>query len=411
MPGQLSAVAMLFLSLDVILHGYQIRGKDFPKIRGYLQYTSTATGQTTAEPLLQLTNETRHVTLVARSRDGRIQLADETSISENTAHTTIKAVIPVTTKSLIPSSPANHTLVRPSNSNVTASSTEGIIGPGSIAHLPIHTTGASISTVNHITGRTTQLGGQNILPKAFFTVSHKSTTHEKPTPLTYVSGTLVPTHKDRSPVSTASIVPGPTLATQLSPAKTGTYEILNGSRPCIKAEMGLALIVQEKDSDFATQRHFNIDPKLTHASGKCGSQKSNLFLDFQGGSVNVTFIKEETSYYISEVGAYLTISNTEKTYQGMKHTMMLFETVVGHSFKCVSEQSIQLSAQLQMKTMNIHLQAFDFEGDGFGNVDECLSDYTVALPVVGAIVVILCIVGLAFYKIRQRHQSMGYQRI
>lgn len=46
---------------------------------------------------------------------------------------------------------------------------------------------------------------------------------------------------------------------------------------------------------------------------------------------------------------------------------MLFETVVGHSFKCVSEQSIQLSAQLQMKTMNIHLQAFDFEGDGFGN--------------------------------------------
>lgn len=46
--------------------------------------------------------------------------------------------------------------------------------------------------------------------------------------------------------------------------------------------------------------------------------------------------------------------------------MMMFETVVGHSFKCVSEQSIQLSAQLQMKTMNIHLQAFDFEGDSFG---------------------------------------------
>ncbi|OBS59272.1 hypothetical protein A6R68_09603, partial [Neotoma lepida] len=74
----------------------------------------------------------------------------------------------------------------------------------------------------------------------------------------------------------------------------------------------------------------------------------------------------------------------------MKHAMMMFETVVGHSFKCVSEQSIQLSAQLQMKTANIHLQAFDFEGDRFGNVDECLSDYTVVLPVVGAIVVILC---------------------
>lgn len=411
MPGQLSAVAMLFLFLDVILHGHQIREKDLPKIRGYLQYTSTATGQTTAKPLLQLTSETRHVTLVARSRDVHIQLAAQTSTSENTAHTTIKAVIPVTTKGLIPSSPVNYTLVRPSNSNVIASSTEGTIGPSSIAHLPIHTTGPSISTVNHITGRTTQLGGQTTLPQTFFTASHKSTTNEKPTPLTYVSEISVPTHKDSSPIPTAPVVPGPTLATQLSPAKTGTYEVLNGSRLCIKAEMGLALIVQEKDSDFATQRHFNIDPSLTHASGKCGSQKSNLFLDFQGGSVNVTFIKEETSYYVSEIGAYLTISNTEKTYQGMKHTMMLFETVVGHSFKCVSEQSIQLSAQLQMKTMNIRLQAFDFEGDGFGNVDECLSDYTVVLPVVGAIVVVLCVVGLAFYKIRQRHQSMGYQRI
>ncbi|KAH0512606.1 Lysosome-associated membrane glycoprotein 3 [Microtus ochrogaster] len=411
MPGQLSAVAMLFLSLDVILHGHQIREKDLPKIRGYLQYTSTATKQTTAKPLLQLTNETRHVTLVARSRDDHIQLAAETSTSENTAHRTIKAVIPVTTKGLIPSSPVNDTLVRPSNSIVTASSTEGTIGPRSIAHLPIHTTGASISTVNHITGRTTQLGSQTTLPQTFFTASHKSTTNEKPTPLTYVSGTSVPTHKDSSSISTAPVVPGPTLATQLSPAKIGTYEVLNGSRLCIKAEMGLTLIVQEKDLDFATQRHFNIDPSLTHASGKCGSQKSNLFLDFQGGSVNVTFIKEETSYYVSEVGAYLTISNTEKTYQGMKHTMMLFETVVGHSFKCVSEQRIQLSAQLQMKTMNIRLQAFDFEGESFGNVDECLSDYTVVLPVVGAIVVVLCVVGLAFYKIRQRHQSMGYQRI
>lgn len=71
-------------------------------MRGYLQYTSTATGQTTAKPLLQLTNETHHVTLVARSRDDHTQLAAQTSTSENTAHTTIKVVIPITTKVLYP---------------------------------------------------------------------------------------------------------------------------------------------------------------------------------------------------------------------------------------------------------------------------------------------------------------------
>lgn len=411
MPGQISAGALLFLSLTVILHGYQIREKEFPKARGYLQYTAAATEQTTTKPPLRLINQGSHITLASRFKDDYIQMVSETSTVENTGHITVKIATPVTTKSLPPIHSASYTFVRSNNSHMTASSTEDTIGSGSIAHLPVPTTRASLATVNYITGRNTQLGGQTILPKTFFIAPHKSITNQRPTLSTNVSGTSAPTHKDRSPTSPVLLVPRPTLVTWSSPPKIGTYEVLSGSRICIKAEMGIALIVQEKDLDSATQRHFNIDPSLTHASGKCDSQKSNLFLNFQGGSVNITFTKEENSYYISEVGAYLSISNTEKTYQGKKDTLMMFETVVGHSFKCVSEQSIQLSAQLQMKTMNIHLQAFDFEGDSFGNVNECLSDYTVVLPMVAIIVVVICVVGLSVYKIRQRHQSSAYQRI
>lgn len=406
MPGQTSAVPVL-LCLAVILHGYQVREKEFPEARGYLQNTATTTEQITAKPPLSLTNQTPHATLASRSKDDYVQMAAETSTFEDTAHITMKTAIPVTTKSLLPISSTSYTFVRTNNSHMTASSTEETIGSGSITHLPFPTTRASLGAVNHITGRSTQLGGQTTLPKALFTPSHKSTTTQRPTLSTNVSE-LTPTRKDRSTTSSVPLVP--TLVTWSSPAKIGTYEVLNGSGLCIKAEMGIVLIVQEKGLDSATQRHFNIDPSLTHASGKCGSQKSNLLLNFQGGSVNVTFTKEENLYYVSEVGAYLTISNTEKTYQG-KSAMMMFETVVGHSFKCVSEQSIQLSAQLQMKTKNIHLQAFDFEGDSFGIVDECLSDYTVVLPVVGIIVVVLCVVGLGIYKIRQRRQSSAYQRI
>ncbi|GAB1300103.1 Lysosome-associated membrane glycoprotein 3 [Apodemus speciosus] len=440
MPGQISAVAVLSLSLTVILHGYQIREKEFPKARGYLQYTATAT-----KPPLQLINQRSHVTLAPRFKDDYSQMAAETFTFENTAHITMKIAVPVTTKSLLSISSASHTFVRSNNSHMTASSTEDTNDPGSTAHLPIPATRISLATVNHITGRTTQLGGQTTLPKTFFTVTHKSTTNQRPTLSTNVSGISAPTQRDRSTTSPVRLASRPTLVTWSSPAKTGTYEVLNGSKLCIKAEMGIALIVQEKDLDSATQRRFNIDPRQTHASGQCGSQKSNFFLNFQGGSVNVTFTKEENLYYISEVGAYLTISNTEKTYQGKKNTMMMFETVVGHSFKCVSEQSIQLSAQLQMKTTNIHLQAFDFEGDSFGNVsgessvachnsaslfpsnihsqskklstneqnsvDECSSDYTVVLPVVAGVVVVLCVVGLSIYKIRQKHQSSAYQRI
>lgn len=406
MTGQISAVAVLSLSLTVILHGYQIREKEFPKARGYLQYTATAT-----KPPLQLINQRSHVTSAPRFKDHYSQMAPETFTFENRAHITMKTAIPATTKSPLPISSASHTFVRPYNSHMTTSSTEDTNDPGSIAHLPIPTTRISLATVNHITGRTTQLGGQTTLPQTFFIAPHKSTTNQRPTLSTNALGISAPTCKDRSTTSPVPLVPRPILVTWSSPAKTGTYEVLNGSKLCIKAEMGIALIVQEKDVDSATQRCFNIDPSLTHASGQCGSQKSNFFLNFQGGSVNVTFTKEENLYYISEVGAYLTLSNTEKTYQGKKSTMMMFETVVGHSFKCVSEQSIQLSAQLQMKTTNIHLQAFDFEGDSFGNVDECSSDYTVVLPVVAVVVVVLCVVGLGIYKIRQKHQSSAYQRI
>lgn len=127
--------------------------------------------------------------------------------------------------------------------------------------------------------------------------------------------------------------------------------------------------------------------------------------------MNLTFTKDENSYYISEVTAYLTVSNPEKIYQGMKSAMVMFETVVGHSFKCVSEQSVQLSTHLQLKTMNVQFQAFDFEDDHFGNVDECSSDYTVVLPVIGAIVLGLCAVGLIVYGVRLRRESSGYQRI
>lgn len=65
--------------------------------------------------------------------------------------------------------------------------------------------------------------------------------------------------------------------------------------------------------------------------------------------------------------AFISPLFSEKIYQGMKSSVMMFETVIGHSFKCVTEQSIQLSAHLHLKTINVQLQVFDFEDDHFGN--------------------------------------------
>lgn len=127
--------------------------------------------------------------------------------------------------------------------------------------------------------------------------------------------------------------------------------------------------------------------------------------------MNLTFTKEENSYYISEIGAHLTVSNPEKAFQGLQSRMVMFETVAGHSFQCVSEQITPLSPQLQLKTKNVRLQAFDFEGGHFGNVDECSSDYAVMLPVIGTVLLALCGLGLCVCVARLRRRSSGYQRI
>ncbi|KAM6223916.1 lysosome-associated membrane glycoprotein 3 [Rhynchocyon petersi] len=262
----------------------------------------------------------------------------------------------------------------------------------------------------HTTEGTTESGNQTSIPTTLSTTSSNSTTSQTSTQPTHFPGTSTATHNATQTVPPAPTAPGPTLAPQPSASKIGIYQVLNGSSLCIKAELGIGLIVQDKESVFSPQKYFNINPNGTQASGNCGPQKSNLLLTFQGGFVNFTFTKGESSYYISEVEAYLTVSHPEATYHGMKSALVLFETTVGHSFKCVSEQSLKLSAQLQLKTTNVQLQAFDFEVDNFGNVDECASDYTIVLPVI-VVVLCLCALGLIVYGIRFRRGAAGYQRI
>uniref|UniRef100_A0A8C7B9N3 Lysosome-associated membrane glycoprotein 3 n=1 Tax=Neovison vison TaxID=452646 RepID=A0A8C7B9N3_NEOVI len=416
MPWQLSAVVVLFVSLAVILHyGSQITAHVSPETGDYLP-TTAATAEATAKSFLQLTHHIPSQTLAARSMNGHTHSHRAATVK------TLVTTSLLTTNSILTTSPTTHTLVTtlatPNNSHTAASLTEATIGPSAAPGSPpttfppsAHTTGTSPSTVSHTTRKTTQPRNQTALPATLSTPPLNSTTSHQSAQPSHAPGPTTAAHNTTHKASPAPATTGPTLAPRPSSAKTGMYQVLNGSRLCIKAEMGIELTVQDTESVFSPQRYFNIDPNTTQASGKCGSRKSNLLLNFQGGFVNFTFTKDENSYYISEVRAYLTVANPEKIYQGMKSSVVMFETVVGHSFKCVSEQSIQLSTHLQLKTMNVQYQAFDFEDDHFGNVDECSSDYTIVLPVIGAIVLGLCAVGLIVYGIRLRRESSGYQRI
>ncbi|XP_027731779.1 lysosome-associated membrane glycoprotein 3 isoform X2 [Vombatus ursinus] len=222
---------------------------------------------------------------------------------------------------------------------------------------------------------------------------------------------ITTTHHVTATISSTMTTVGPTLVPQPSSPQTGTYLVYNGSRACMKADMGVQLLIQDKKTYQSSQMYFNLDPNVTRASGSCGPQRSNLLLTFPGGSVNLTFVKVKQSYHIEMVEASLTISASAKVYSGQKGGLTMFETKVGHSFKCVSEQSVELSSHLQLHTVNVQLQAFDFDGEHFGNVIECTSDYTIMIPVIVVIVIPLCILVLVFFGIRLRRKSLGYQRI
>ncbi|XP_032731340.1 lysosome-associated membrane glycoprotein 3 isoform X1 [Lontra canadensis] len=430
MSWQLSAVVVLFVSLAVILHyGSQITAQVFPETEDYLP-TTAATAEATAKPFLKITHHIPRQTSAARSMDSHTPShrdAPPSSSELPTTHTTVKTLVTtslLTTNSTPATSPTTHTLVTtlatPNNSHTAASLTEATIGPSAAPGSPpttfpplAHTTGTSPPTVSHTTRKTTQPRNQTTLPATLSTPPLNSTTSHQSAQPSHAPGPTTAAHNTTHTASPAATTSGPTLAPRPSSAKTGMYQVLNGSRLCIKAEMGIELTVQDTESVFSPQRYFNIDPNATQASGNCGSRKSNLLLNFQSGFVNFTFTKDENSYYISEVRAYLTVTNPEKIYQGMKSSVVMFETVVGHSFKCVSEQSIQLSNHLQLKTMNVQYQAFDFEDDHFGNADECFTDRNRREnPVaVGLSIAVLLVVLLTACLMASKRPSRGYERM
>ncbi|XP_074154405.1 lysosome-associated membrane glycoprotein 3 isoform X2 [Sminthopsis crassicaudata] len=300
--------------------------------------------------------------------------------------------------------PQTTTSVNPDTSSAPGSSTT--LSPGgsstSITHRTMTPQTIAGPTTLRITTQMTPSTKQTSLTTSGTATSAKGkSTRALPTSVTH--------HVTATTSSTKTTV-RPTLAPQPSAPQTGNYLVYNGSRACLRAEMGVQLLIQDKKTYFTSQMYFNLDPNGTQASGHCGPQRSNLLLTFPGGFVNLTFAKVKQSYHLETVEASLTVSSMNN-YSGLKDGLTMFETKAGYSFKCVSEQSVNLSSSLQLHTTDVHLQAFDFDGEHFGNVNECTSDYAIMVPVIVLIVIPLCIVILVFCGIRLRKKSMGYQRI
>ncbi|CAM4715647.1 lysosome-associated membrane glycoprotein 3 isoform X1 [Lepidochelys kempii] len=342
------------------------------KVTHLILTTTVAGKKTTAKPPLPTNETTTHVRVTT------------------TGQTSNKTTIQRTEKTILPTNQTTHSRVA-----TTAAAKKTTAKPTSPTNQTTTLAVTTTATTKKTAVKTT-------------TQPTKQTTHTaaKTTARTNMT-TIHPGNQTTRPATTATVEP--TLAPNTSSPTTGAYNVSNGSVNCIKASMGLELIVQ--NSKTQKKGYFNIDPSITQTSGSCGNRQSNLNLTFNGGFISFTFVKKDRIYYISTVEASLKIHSV-----GSWHNVtskQLFTATMGNSFKCLSKQMVNLADNFQLLTVNTQLQAFAIVGNQFGKEEECSLDRNRrTIPIaLGLSILGLFVIVLAFGLISRRKPNRGYERI
>ncbi|XP_004176851.5 lysosome-associated membrane glycoprotein 3 [Taeniopygia guttata] len=209
-----------------------------------------------------------------------------------------------------------------------------------------------------------------------------------------------------SPASTARPSPTP----QPSAIPTGTYTVSDGNRTCVKAVMGLQLMA--RSTQQAQMEYVTVNPNATKISGSCGMVQSELTLTFSGGFVNITFVKQASSYSVTKIESRIQLSFEGMLYYAALNEK-LFTTTLGNSFKCASRQIFLLEKNFQILFVHMQLQAFEIVGNQFGKEEECFPDRNgKAAPIAVCLTILgLFVIVFATFLISRRKPHRGYEHI
>ncbi|XP_067157533.1 lysosome-associated membrane glycoprotein 3 [Apteryx mantelli] len=339
--------------------------------------TTQATSQTA--PTVLTTTAAENTTAAGHSTI-RARETDTPAVKYTTVHLTSPTNQTMTNASVATKAAATNTTGKPTQPNNQTTTTS------------ITTTATTKTTVKP----TTRSANQTSAPKTPTTTAMTNTTTVHPGKQTTIPST--------------TMMVRPTLSPQPSPIPTGTYTVRNRSMTCIRAVMGLQLMVQ--NTQKKQMECMNINPNMTRTSGSCGTLQSALNITFNGGFINFVFVKKARTYYVSTIEASLQLSSGGMIYYAAIHEQ-LFTTKLGNSFKCASKQIFGLEKSFQLLTVNMQLQAFDIVGNQFGKEEECFLDRNskavptaVSLSILGLFVIVL-----VTFVISRRKPQRGYERI
>ncbi|XP_072763911.1 lysosome-associated membrane glycoprotein 1 [Anoplolepis gracilipes] len=258
------------------------------------------------------------------------------------------------------------------------------------------------------------------------TITSEPTTTKSTTTTTTTTTTPKPT---TTPIPSPTTTPTPVPTTPLPPPSTGKWHVRENNVTCIVVQMAAQLNVSYLDANNVTIHRAVDIPSNSNGTGQCGKSAQILTL-LWGSQSNSTitpqnnftlhFEKNETDKLYSlhhlEITLVAEKSPTNKTVT-LVHKAPQFNTGLSNSYRCLKEQSLNLTLQGnnntvgQLKVSKLQFQAFRNDNDTvFGLAKDCSFDTPDIVPItVGCALAGLVVVVLIAYLVgRRRSQSRGY---
>ncbi|CAL9707163.1 unnamed protein product [Knipowitschia caucasica] len=235
------------------------------------------------------------------------------------------------------------------------------------------------------------------------TTTTKATTTEAPTTTTKATTTEAPTTTTHAPTTTT---PAPTLPTP----NIHQYQVKSSqdNTTCLMVKFGFRL-------GFHGVKYEEINFEFTNetiVSGICGEDYSELWIQAETLTLNLTFFNDSKKFSLHALNA------TGKMSSGvsfMEHNdnMTLWQASLGSSYMCNKEQNHTITNKLTMFTFELQVQPFGVKKDSFSTAQECsMDDTSILIPiVVGAALAGLILIVVIAYVIGRRKTYVGYQTL
>ncbi|XP_067007711.2 lysosome-associated membrane glycoprotein 1 [Anabrus simplex] len=249
------------------------------------------------------------------------------------------------------------------------------------------------------------------------TISSTPSTPSTPTPTTPASTTSTST-TSAAPTMAPNVTTTAATPTTVPPPAAGKWTVKDNTTnvTCIMANLAIQVdVILTLDANKTSHTIFDVPSNATAEDNQCHNDTQSLKLTWNDESLVFRFIKNGTSFLVSQIALNTTINSTRMIFMNEEEE---FRTPVSKSYRCAKAQEIKLiesgnsTAVAVLKVNNVQWEAFHEKTDtNFSAAEDCAGSSSpdiVPIAVGCALVGLVAIVLIAYLVGRRRSQARGY---